>query len=113
MYREVYGIDHSDNDVKLRLGIEPRVYDEAKSYCSVYSIYPATEGKLERIDSFDEINGLKSLVYMRRLIDDGSNVYHAKHGGHALAEVILACEDIRQFEQDCAWLENNVKAVVA
>ncbi len=113
MYREVYGIDHSDNDVKVRLGIEPQIRDEAKAYCSVYSIYPATEGKLERIDSFDEINGLKSLVYMRRLIDDGSNVYHAKHGGHALAEVILACEDMRQFEQDCAWLENNVKAVVA
>lgn len=112
MYRETYEIEHSDNDIKIRLGLKPTISETPKAFCSVYSIYPSAEGTLERIDNFDAIRTLPSLVYIRRLVDDGVEVRHAKHGGHALGEVILAHADKSQFEQDCKWFEDSVKAVV-
>lgn len=112
MYKEIYGIDHSNNDIKVRLGMKPEIPVEAKAYCSVYSIYPTQEGVLGRISNLDALSNLPSLVYARRLVEDGSEVRHAKHGGIALAEMILAHIDKDQFDKDCTWLEDNVKAVV-
>lgn len=112
MYRETYDIKHSDNDIKVRLGMQPDVTQEAKAQCSVYSIYPAEEGVLKQIDNFDEVHQLKSIKYVRRLVEDGTYVKHAKHGGHALAEIILAHEDEEQFKNDTNWLEDHVKAQV-
>lgn len=112
MYRDVYGIAHSDNDVRVRLGQEPEVIAEAHASCAVYSIYSAAEGILERIERFDAVHELPSLVYVRRLIEDGLEVRHAKNGGHALAEVILSHADVEQFRRDCAWFEAKVRAVV-
>lgn len=112
MYREIYGIAHSDNDVKIRLGLKPVISEVAKAFCSVYSVYPTQEGTLDYIDNFDTIRMLPSLIYARRLVDDGAEVHHAKHGGHALAEVILAHEDKTQFQHDCEWFEDSVKAIV-
>ena len=110
MYHEAYGIEHSDNDIKVRLGMEPEIPTDIKAYCSVYSIYPFQEGVLEQINNFDAIRALPSLVYIRRLVEDGSEVRHAKHGGHALADVILAHGNKEQFEQDTIWFERCVKA---
>lgn len=112
MYREAFGIEHSDNDIKVRLGMVPRVSLKPKAFCSCYSVYPYEEGVLERIDNIDQIEQLASLVQMKRMIEDGSTVHHAKHGGHALAEVILAHEDSDQFQRDTEWFESNVKAKV-
>lgn len=112
MYREVFGIEHSDNDIKIRLGLMPELLFETKAYCSVYSVYPYEEGMLEQIDNLDAVHGLESLKHLRRLIEDGTEVRYAKNGGHALAEVVLAHENRVQFEQDCAWFEANVKAKV-
>ncbi len=112
MYREVYGVEHSDNDVRVRLGEKPIITDVARASCAVYSIYPATEGVLKDIQSIDQVEKLPSLTYLRRLVNDGMVVKHAKHGGHALAEVILSNKDLEQFKRDCVWLEENVKAYV-
>lgn len=112
MYREAYGIVHSDNDVRVRLGLTPEVATKEHASCAAYSIYPATEGVLEQVEQFDVIGELPSFVYARRLIDDGSNVRYAKNGGHAIGEVILAHRDKDQFEIDCAWFEANVRAIV-
>lgn len=112
MYREAYGIEHSDNDIRIRLGMRPTIPTDIKAFCSVYSLYPSQEGVLRRIDNVSGIHGLQSLVYVHRSIEDGATVRHAKHGGHALMEVILASEDREQFEKDCAWFEKNVRAVV-
>jgi len=112
MYREAFGIEHSDNDIKIRLGLTPEVTSNPKAFCSCYSVYPYEEGVLDSINGIDQIVQLASLVQMKRLIEDGADVYHAKHGGHALAEVILAHEDSDQFRRDTEWFESNVKAKV-
>lgn len=49
MYQQAYGIEHSDNDVRIRLGLKPEVPTTIKKYCSVYSVYPFQEGRL-RLD---------------------------------------------------------------
>lgn len=112
MYREVFGIEHSDNDVKVRLGMKPSIPTEPVAYCAVYSVYPHQEGLLEQLTHYDELHSLQSLVKERRFAHDGSEVHFAKHGGHALAEVILAHKDKKQFDQDCAWFEAHVHAKV-
>lgn len=113
MYHEVYDIDHSSNDIRVRLGLTPEVSPAIQKHCAVYSIYPLEEGRLESVAYVSEVNQLPSLLYARRLIEDGVIVQHAKHGGHAIMEVILSHADSDQFERDCRWFESHVKAVVA
>jgi biotin carboxylase len=112
LYREVYDIDHSSNDVRVRLGMTPVISTIIQKHCAVYSIYPLEEGRLDVVAHASEVDQLPSLLYARRLIEDGMMVRHAKHGGHAIMEVILSHSDNDQFERDCQWLESHVKAVV-
>lgn len=113
LYREVYGIDHSSNDIKVRFGLTPEISTAIAKHCAVYSIYPLEEGYLDSVAYASEVNQLPSLLYIRRLIQDGVVVRHAKHGGHAIMEVILSHSNSDQFERDCLWFESHVKAVVA
>lgn len=112
MYRYAYGIEHSDNDIRVRLGLEPVINDDIVAYCASYSVYPATEGILENISGFDRLQGLRSLMYLRRIVASGETVRYAKNGGRAIAEVILAHENPSQFRRDAEWFEKDVKAIV-
>lgn len=113
LYREVYDIDHSSNDIGVRLGLDPVIPTVVRKHCAVYSIYPLEEGRLDSVAHVDEVSQLPSLLYARRLIADGAMVCHAKHGGHAIMEVILSHSDSAQFERDRMWFESHVKAIVA
>ena len=112
MYRQAYEIDHGYNDVLVHLGIATQVTTELKKHCAAYSIYPTQEGVLEAIVGIEEARGLEGVCYYTVMAQPGDYVYHAKNGGHALSEVIIAHQDKAVFENSCAWFEKNVKAVV-
>lgn len=112
MYRYAYGIGHSDNDVRIRLGLEPVVGNDTLAHCASYSVYPLAEGVLEEVSGFDGLRDLQSLVYLRRIVADGAIVRYAKNGGRAIAEAILAHKDPLQFQRDAEWFEKNIKAIV-
>lgn len=112
MYRQAYGFDHGYNDLLVHVGMPPEVSAEVAKHCAAYSIYPSTEGTLARIEGIQAARDLPSVCYFQLHAKEGDYVRHAKNGGHALLEMILANSDEDTFQKDTAWLEENVFAVV-
>lgn len=113
MYRQAYGFDHGYNDLLVHVGVTPEVSTSLIKQCAAYSIYPSTEGTLVRIEGAESARQLQSVCYFQLHAQEGSYVKHAKNGGHALCEVILANSDEAVFGRDVKWFEENVFAVVA
>lgn len=114
MYREAYGIDHGYNDVLVHLDKAPDIQLSRHSNCAAYSIYPYEEGILKEVACLGDIDkNVKSrVVYLDQNFVIGQAVRRAKNGGHALVEIIISNDNKKQFDQDCKWIEQNIKAVV-
>jgi len=114
MYNEAYGIDHGYNDLLIHLGLKPVLPKvSAPKGCVAYSIYPHQEGILKEVTGLSGIEKLQSTVYFRNDSHVGRRVLQAKHGGHALCEVILAADSPAQLNRDADWFEHHVEAIVA
>jgi biotin carboxylase len=112
MYSQGYGIDHSLNDMKLHVGIAPDISTDFKRYCSAYSVYPEREGVLQRLAGWQELVQQREVVWSSLKAVPGDPCTFAKHGGHALAEFVIATDDKQRFQALTAWAERTVHAVV-
>ncbi|HEY1645203.1 MAG TPA: hypothetical protein VGF75_02345, partial [Candidatus Saccharimonadales bacterium] len=112
MYGLSYGIDHSLNDVKLHLGLKPEINTKLIRYSAAYSIYPHHEGKLTAIKGLDKVIGSPYLQWHKVFAEPGKQVAFAKHGGHALAELLIASEDKSEFDKLANEIEQHVYAKV-
>lgn len=111
MYKAAYGIDHSMNDLLIHLGKEPVIPKKLLRHCTAYSIYPYTEGTLETIINFDQIANDPATTFVRRFAQPGAPCVYAKNGGAALAEFVIASDDVQDFQR-ATKLAETVKAVV-
>jgi glutathione synthase/RimK-type ligase-like ATP-grasp enzyme len=112
MYRESCGIDHSYNDLRVHVGLEPELAPKSRpEYCAAYSIYPERAGVLKEVTGLAQLRKkTKSVVYFVDKSQPGARVYPAKSGGHSLCEVIFASSSKATFDADCAWFEKHVAA---
>ncbi len=112
MYAASYGIDHSMNDILVRLGQKPEIVSELIASCAAYSIYPEREGHLQEIKGLDTVEKLPTIDYFKLLSVPGQVCKFAKHGGGALLEVIIKSDDEKEFAESVNFIETSVKAVV-
>ena len=105
MYGLSYGIDHSLNDVKLHLGLPVEIPENFKLYSATYSIYPEREGRLRTIRGLDDLARRPEIVWLSVRAQTGNMCLQAKHGGHALAQFMLATPDRRRFAAVCQAAE--------
>lgn len=112
MYREAYDIDHSLNDLLIHLGQQPVIPQTLLQLCTAYSIYPYAEGSLQEITDVDKVQQSPNTVFMRIFAKKGDRCVHAKNGGTALAEFVIAGKDEAAFKELTAFVEQRVKAVV-
>ena len=112
MYRLAYGIDHSLNDVKIHLGLEPAVGDALQRHCSAYSIYPDHEGMLTAIHGIERLAQDPRVSVFKVFAEPGAPCHFAKHGGHALAEFIVADADPVAFQKLVNYIEREVHAEI-
>ena len=99
LYGRAYNIDHSLNDIKVRLGLEPEIPTKIQKYCCAYSIYPEHEGMLVRLRGLDEIAKWPEVSNIRVLASPGQMCRFARNGGHALAECMITASTQKEFEQ--------------
>ncbi|MGH7157997.1 MAG: ATP-grasp domain-containing protein [Candidatus Saccharimonadales bacterium] len=112
MYEEAYGIDHSLNDLLIHLGEKPVILMKLRKYCSAYSIYPHDEGVLCDLPGLKKLEQDRSTVFMRVLAQKGDVCLHAKNGGGALAEFVIADENVDDFESLTKYVEENTTATI-
>lgn len=112
MYKWGYGIDHSKNDVLIHVGQKPIIKDELLRYCAAYSIYPKKEGVLRGITGLELLENNQAVKYLKIVSKPGMLCTFAKHGGHALAEFIIATDDKAEYEKLVAKIEESIEAVI-
>jgi biotin carboxylase len=106
MYRLSYGIDHSLNDILIRIPKKPILPKKIKGYTAVMQFYAQKEGKLEKVQGQFKIEALESVKSLRVRKEIGDKCVFAKNGGDPVLEVILfnpvrstLLADIRRLEQ--------------
>lgn len=99
-------IDHSLNDVLIRLPKKPIIPKKCKGYAATLKWYPKKEGKIMRLKGIKKTQELKSFVNIKLLKKVGDRCHFAKNGGKAVFTLTLynserskLLADIRRVEQ--------------
>ncbi len=106
MYDLSFGINHSLNDILIRLSKRPTIPKKIKGYTAVLQYYAKVEGTLKGIVGIDRVEGLATLRRLKIRKTTGDECLFAKHGGDPVFEVTLfdpirsnVLADIRRIEQ--------------
>ena len=99
-------IDHSLNDVLIRLPKKPVVPKKCKGFAAAMKWYPKKEGVLVKLQGIKKIQELKSFVEISEVKKLGDRCKFAKNGGKAVFKMVLynaerskLLADIRRVEQ--------------
>jgi hypothetical protein len=99
-------IDHSLNDILIRMPKKPIVPKKCKGYAATLKWYPLKEGKIVMLKGIKKIQELRSFVEISVLKKIGERSHFAKNGGKAVFMVTLynkerakLLADIRRIEQ--------------
>lgn len=99
-------IDHSLNDILIRLPKKPIIPKKCKGHAATLKWYPKKEGKIIRLKGIKKIRDLKSFVEIAVTKKVGDRCHFAKNGGKAVFTVTLfnserpkLLADIRRIEQ--------------
>lgn len=114
MYRHSFNIDHEYNDLLIHLGMSPDTNYDNKYLSVAYSIYPASEGILKAIHGLDVLCEYSDVVVYENVNREniGKHVFHAKNGGHALAEVVVGGSDVGRVSSACESIESKLRVEV-
>ena len=106
LHRLSCDIDHSLNDILIRLPKKPIIPKKCKGYAATLKWYPKSEGRLVRLKGIKKIQELKSFVDIMLGKKLGDRCRFAKNGGKAVFTVTLynaerskLLADIRRLEQ--------------
>src|SRR3989338_4616886 len=106
MYECSHGINHTMNDILVRIGKKTIVPKKTKGYSVAMKFFAKEEGKLTRLGGVKKIQELKSFktIYIHKQI--GDHCAYAKNGGSSVFDIIMfnkerpaLLADIRRLEQ--------------
>ena len=112
MYERAYGIDHTLNDMKVRIGMEPVIPRDVVGYSAVYSHYPKREGTLVEIKGLDRVQALRSHESSTTYAKPGDKVKFSRNGGERIVTVILGSDSEEQLRSDIATMESSIDIIV-
>ena len=99
-------IDHSLNDVLIRLPKKPIIPKKCKGFAATLKWYPKKEGKIVGLKGIKKCQELKSFVDIKLIKKIGDTCQFAKNGGKAVFTITLynaerprLLADIRRIEQ--------------
>jgi D-alanine-D-alanine ligase-like ATP-grasp enzyme len=99
-------IDHSLNDILIRLPKKPIIPKKCKGFAATFKWYPKKEGRITRLQGIKKCQELKSFVELNMLKKIGDMCYSAKRGGSAVFTITLynadrgrLLADMRRVEQ--------------
>jgi len=99
-------IDHSLNDVLIRMPKKPILPKKCKGFSATLKWYPKKEGKITKLKGIKKAQELKSFIDIKVLKKVGDVCHFAKNGGKAVFTITLynaerskLLADIRRVEQ--------------
>lgn len=112
LYELAYGINHSLNDILVRLPQRPVIPKKQKAHATVLKYYPKEEGSITELKGIKKIRELKSFYNIVMLKKVGDKSMFANHGGTAVFYVTLANADRSMLLADVRRVEELIKITV-
>lgn len=109
MFKNAYGFDHIENDLRIRLGKKPIIRHRLKYYFAAIEFFPKEDGIIESIEG---LNGVKKLPSFRRMIVDkkvGDCAGLAKSGHTSVVNVFLRNESEKKINDDLKEIKNIIR----
>jgi len=108
LYNSVYGIDHTLNDILIRLPMRPAVPRKPKGYAAVLKMYPKEEGTIGAIRGLKRITTFTSYDHHNTNLLKGSDAYFARHGGISALDIFLYAKDRSDILADIRRIEQTL-----
>lgn len=106
LYEMAYNIDHTVNDILIRMPKKPLIFKTAKGTAAALKFYAKKEGTLKKLTGIKKIQELSSIVEINVNKKIGDRCRYAKHGGKSVCDIIVFSKkrsdvlaDIRRIEQ--------------
>lgn len=112
MYEIAYGIDHSLNDILIRLPKKPAIPRKQKAHVAVLTQYPDTEGTIVELKGIKKVQELRSFYDMSVHKKIGDRALFASHGGTAVFSITFAHKDRSTVLADVRRAEKLIKVAV-
>lgn len=108
MYELSYGIDHSTNDILIRIPKKPVLTKKVRGYTAVLQFYAHKKGRLQRLGGINKIRKLESFsrIDIKKKIGDMCNF--ARNGDDPVFHIILVNKDRSKLLADIRRLEKAV-----
>ncbi|MFA4871620.1 MAG: ATP-grasp domain-containing protein [Patescibacteria group bacterium] len=89
LYQLSYGIDHSLNDVLIRIPKKPIIPKKVNGYSVALKFFAKDEGRLNELKGIKKIKKLKSFVGIEVNKKLGEQCRYAKHGGRSVCNLFM------------------------
>jgi biotin carboxylase len=113
MYEFSYGIDHSLNDILIRIPKKPILAKRAKGYTVVMQFYPKKKGRLQSLEGVNKVRRLASFerIGIKKKIGEMCNF--ARNGDDPVFDLVLFNKNRSNLLADIRRVETAVKIVTA
>lgn len=105
-------IDHSMNDILIRMPKKPVVPKKCKGYAATLKWYPKKEGVIKSLKGIKKMQRLKSFKEMKQFRKVGDRAKFAKHGGKAIFTVTLYNSERSKLQADIRRIEQMVEVKI-
>lgn len=109
MYELSYGIDHTTNDILIRVPKKPKLAKKIKGYTVVMQFYAKKKGRLNKIEGLNRVRKLSSFNRIEIKKKPGEMCDFARNGDDPVFDVVLFNKDRSTVLADVRRLEQTVK----
>ncbi len=112
LYKASFGIDCTANDIRIRVGLEPKMIQSKRGYTAALKIFAEKEGTIKSIKGIKKIEVISSIKNISQRKKVGSKVKFAKNGGKSVFNIILHNKDRSELLADIRRIEQLLKIVI-
>jgi biotin carboxylase len=113
MYNLSYGIDHTYNDILIRIPKKPVLSKKVKGYTAVMQFYPHSKGRLKNIVGINKVRKLESFSRIDIKKQKGEMCEFARNGDDPVFDIVLFNKSRSVLLADVRRLEKSVNIVIA
>lgn len=109
MYSLSFSINHSLNDILIRIPKKPRLPKRIKGYTAVMQFYPKKKGRLESLEGINKARKLESFKRIEIKKKIGSMCDFARNGDDPVFDIVLFNQNRSRLLADIRRLEQAIK----
>lgn len=113
MYELSYGLDHTTNDILIRMPKKPKLSKKVKGFTVVMQFYAKKKGRLSKIEGMNKVRKLASFQRIEIKKKPGEMCDFARNGDDPVFDIVLFNKDRSSLLADVRRLEQTVKIHIA